>query len=87
MRCPAELLLPFHPNYGQLYCLNIIYKLNYVVYFHKNALLTPHLHDFDNYRSFIAKFCRNNLRTFSANLFIFYLFGAEKQLPPTYSLF
>ena len=28
--------------------------------------LTPHSHDFDNLRTFVAKFCRNNLRTFSA---------------------
>ena len=50
------------------YCLNVIYEFNYVVYFHKNALLTPHLHDFDNWRTFVAKFCRNNFCTFSANL-------------------
>ena len=50
------------------YCLNVIWNLNYVVYFHKKALLTPHLHDFDNLRNFVAKFCRNNLRIFSANL-------------------
>ena len=39
-----------------------------MLYFHKNALLTPHLHDFDNLRTFVAKFCRNNLRAFSTNL-------------------
>ena len=50
------------------YCLNVIYEFNYVVYFHKNALLTPHLHDFDNLYTFVTKFCRHNLRTFSANL-------------------
>ena len=50
------------------YCLNVIYEFNYVVYFHKNALLTPHLHDLDDLPTFVAKFCRNNLRTFSSNL-------------------
>ena len=66
MRSPAELILSFHPNYGQL-LLKCHIKFNYVVYFHKNAPLTSHLHDFDNLRTFVAKFCRSNLRTFSAN--------------------
>ena len=71
----------------------MLYKNSYIlVYFHKNALFTPHLHDFDDLRTFVAKFCRNNLRTFSANLlglknstakiFAFWMYGWCPKEPP-----
>ena len=37
--------------------------------FHKNALLTPNVHNFDALRTFVTKICRCDLRTFPAIFF------------------
>ena len=49
--------------------------------FHKNYLLTQNVHNFDDLRTFIAKICRCDLRTFSA------FFWTEQQNPQSCSVF
>ena len=48
----------------------------------KNATLTPNSCDFYDLRNFVAKFCCQNLRTFSADLF-----GLKNWIPQTLSFF
>ena len=55
------------------------YKIiDYILYFHKNALFTPNFNDLS---TLVAKFLWHNLRIFSA---IF--FGPEKWTPPNFPL-
>ena len=60
------------------YCLNVIHKFDYVVCFHKNALWTPHLHDFDNLRTFSTNLL--GMKTVTANLFAFSMYAKQGRL-------
>ena len=55
-------------------------KTQYIL--NKNAPLTPNSWDFYDLRNIVAKFCRENLRTFSADLF-----GLKNRIPQTLSFF
>ena len=63
------------------FCLNFIKNIDFILYFHKNALLTPNFNDFHDLSTLVAKFLWQNLRIFSA---IF--FGPEKWTPPNFPL-
>ena len=53
-------------------------ELNHVVYFYKNALLTPHLHNFDNLRTFSANLL--GMKTVTVNLFAFSMHAKQGRL-------
>ena len=48
------------------------------MFFSQKCILTPNFHDFNDLCTFVTKFCRHNLRSFSVNFF-----RAEKPLPPS----
>ena len=48
--------------------------------FHKNALLTPNVHNFDALRTFVTKICCCDFRTFSAQFF-----GLKSRIRKVYS--